>query len=63
MNKGLKILLGLILVVIPLWLIFPASPLESWGIATLNLIKGGVTIIVLLIGVILVTLGIIDLKR
>lgn len=63
MNKWLKILIGLILIVIPLYLIFPTSPLESWGIAALNLIKGGVTILVLILGIILVTLGIIDLKR
>ncbi len=63
MNKWLKILLGLILVVVPLYLILPASPLDSWGIATLELIKGGATIIVLLIGVIFIVLGISNLRE
>ncbi|MFA5952999.1 MAG: hypothetical protein WC812_00225 [Candidatus Pacearchaeota archaeon] len=62
MNKLLKILIGLILVVIPLYLIFPGSIMHSWGIATLNLIKGGIIILVLLIGIILIVLGINDLK-
>ena len=63
MNKWIKILLGLILLVVPLYLIFPASPLHTWGIAALELIKGFVTIFILLIGIILITLGIIDLKN
>jgi len=63
MNKWLKILIGLVLIVIPLYLIFPTSPLETWGIAALDLIKGGVTILVLVMGVILVILGIMDLKK
>ncbi len=63
MNKWLKILIGLILVVIPLYLIFPTSPLETWGVAALDLIKGGVTIVVLFMGIVLVTLGIMDLKK
>ena len=63
MNKWAKILIGLILIIIPLYLIFPAGPLESWGIATLNLIKGGVTIIVLLMGIIFVVFGISELKH
>jgi len=62
MNKWLKILLGLILIVIPLYLILPTSPLETWGIAALELIKGGVTIFVLIAGIVFVVLGISDLK-
>jgi len=63
MNKALKILLGLILLIVPLYLIFPGGVMHSWGIATLNLIKGGITIIVLLIGLILIILGIDDLRK
>lgn len=63
MNKAIKILLGLILVVIPLYLIFPGSPLQSWGIAALDLIKGGATILLLMVGIILIVLGIDELKR
>ena len=62
MNKWLKILLGLILVVVPLYLILPTSPLEMWGIAALELIKGGATILVLLAGIVFVILGISELR-
>ena len=62
MNKWLKILLGLILIVVPLYLILPTSPLEMWGIAALELIKGGATIIVLLAGIVFVILGISELR-
>ena len=63
MNKIIKILIGLALVVVPLYLIFPGSCMHSWGIAALDLIKGGITILVLLIGIILIVLGISDLKK
>jgi len=41
MNKGLKIILGIILVIIPLYLIVPGMPLSDWGAATWEVIKGG----------------------
>lgn len=63
MNKILKIIFGLILVVIPIYLIFPGMALESWGAAALTLIKGGITILVLLIGIVLVILGIDELRK
>jgi len=63
MNKWFKILIGLILLIIPLYLVLPTSPLESWGIATLELLKGGITIIILLAGIILIILGISDLRN
>jgi hypothetical protein len=63
MNKIIKILIGLVLVVAPLYLIFPGSCMHSWGIAALDLIKGGITILVLLVGLILIILGIDGLKK
>jgi len=63
MNKIIKILIGLILVIVPLYLIFPGSVMHSWGIATLDLIKGGIIIIVILMGLILIFLGIDDLRK
>ena len=63
MNKILKIILGLLLVTIPLCLIFPGKALYSWGIAALNLIKGGFTILVILTGIVLIFLGINELKE
>jgi len=63
MNKIIKILLGLILLVIPLYLILPGMPLESWGIAALDLIKGGITILILILGIILIILGLDELRK
>ncbi len=63
MNKWLEILLGLVLVVIPIGIILPGSALESWGLATLNFIKGGITCLIILIGTILIILGISELKK
>ncbi len=63
MNKWLKIILGTILLAGVITLVLPSMPLESWGEATLNLIKGGVTLVVLLIAIILIILGITELKE
>ncbi len=63
MNKILKILVGLVLLIIPLYLVFPGSILEIWGQAVLTLLKGGVTILVVLVGLILIILGISEIGR
>jgi len=63
MKNLFKIALGLILIIIPLYFIFPGMILESWGVAAWNLIKGGITILVFLTGLILIILGISDLKN
>jgi len=63
MNKGLKILIGLILVVVPLYLVMPGMTLASWGRAAWELIKGGVTILVILIGITLIVMGIDELRN
>jgi uncharacterized membrane protein len=62
MNKWLEIFLGLILVIVPLVLILPGMPLASWGKAALVLLKGGLTWIVVLTGLLLIVLGINELK-
>jgi len=62
MYKGLKILIGLIFVVVPLALILPGMPLNSWGEATWELIKGGITLLVILFGLVLIVLGIGELR-
>jgi len=62
MYKGLKILIGLILVVVPIALILPNMPLASWGVAAWELIKGTITISVILIGIVLIVLGISELR-
>ncbi|MBS3084403.1 hypothetical protein J4411_00635 [Candidatus Pacearchaeota archaeon] len=62
MNKGLKIILGIILVIIPLYLIVPGMPLSDWGAATWEVIKGGVTIFIILLGIVLIIMGIDELR-
>ena len=62
MNRWLEILLGLILVVVPIALVFPGMPLASWGSAALTVLKGAITWIVILVGLLLVILGINDLR-
>ncbi len=62
MDKALKIILGLILVVVPLYLVLPGMPLAGWGAAAWELIKGAITIVVILVGLILIILGISELK-
>jgi len=63
MNKWLKIIFGLIILVAIILLVFPNMPLESWGKAALTLIKGGITLLVALVGLVLIILGILDLKN
>jgi len=62
MNKWMEILVGLILVIVPLWAILAASAFASWGSATITFIKGGVVVFVILIGLLFLMLGISDLR-
>jgi len=60
MNKWLELLVGLALIIVPVyvsWIVFP-----SVGTATLNFLKGGVVWFVIMIGLLFVLLGISDLK-
>ena len=63
MNKILKIILGIILLVGPFYLILPGLPLASWGKAAIDLIKGGITIIIPIIGLILILAGLSEIKN
>jgi len=63
MNKWIEILVGLILVVVPLWVILAVSAFASWGPATIAFIKGGIVVFVILIGLLFLMLGISDLKE
>lgn len=62
MNKWLELILGLILLVGVIALIFPGMPLESWGRAALVVLKGGLAWIVAIVGLILIILGISEIK-
>jgi hypothetical protein len=63
MNKWLEILLGLILLVVPIALVLPGMPLDSWGLAALEVLKGGIVWIVIFVGLLFLMLGISDLKE
>jgi hypothetical protein len=59
MNKWMELLLGLILLLAPIVLALT----NTWGLgtATLNLIKGGLVVIVALIGLMFIMLSISDM--
>ncbi len=61
MNKFVSILFGLILLVVGIYGAWIAFPL-SWGKAALTFLQGGIVWMVLLIGLLLVILGISDLR-
>ena len=62
--KGLfKIIVGILLVIIALWVSVVNLFGWNWGAATLDLIKGGVVLAVIFIGLIFLILGFTDLKE
>jgi hypothetical protein len=60
MNKWIEIFGGLILLIATICLAFLSN---SWRQAALSLLKGGIVWIMLLAGIILIVLGINDLKE
>ena len=54
-----KVVLGVLFVMAGVWFSFG----NSWGQAALTLIKGGVVLLVLLVGFVLVLIGFSDLKN
>lgn len=60
MNKGLTIILGLILVIVP---ILAGFYYPSWGSAAIELVKGGIMLGVIMAGLLLLLLGISELKN
>jgi hypothetical protein len=63
MKKIIKILIGLILLAGTIFFTSQEQYLLSWGKAAITLIKGGVTILLPLIGLILIIMGISELKE
>ena len=59
MNKWLKILIGLILIVAAVYVFMT---FVSWGQAALTVLKGGIVWLVILVGLLFLLLGISDLK-
>ena len=62
MNKWLELILGVILLVGVVALVLPGMPLDSWGFAAWTLLKGGITWVVGIIGLVLIILGISEIK-
>jgi hypothetical protein len=62
MNKWLELILGLVLLLGTIALIFPGMPLASWGSAALIVLKGGLAWIVAILGLVLIILGISEIK-
>jgi len=61
MKWWLEVLVGLLLILIPLWLAL--TSMTGWGAAALELIKGGLILGIILIGIMFVILGISDVKQ
>jgi hypothetical protein len=61
MNKWLELLIGLILILVPLFIAI--KNYAGFGDATLDFIKGGVIIALILAGLLFVMIGISDLKE
>ena len=57
-----KIVFGIVLIFFALWLSIVYNQ-YGWWTATLNLIKGGIVILVVLIGLVLLLVGFSDLKN
>ena len=62
MNKWFELLLGVVLLVGVIALVLPGMPLDSWGFAAWTLFKGGLTWIIAVLGLILIILGISEIK-
>ncbi|HPD81805.1 MAG TPA: hypothetical protein PK357_01760 [Candidatus Pacearchaeota archaeon] len=63
MNKWLELIVGLILLVGAIALVFPGMPLASWGRDAIVFLKGGLTWMVIFAGLVLIILGISELKE
>ena len=60
MNKWVELILGIILIIAPLYVTL--SNWGAWGQATLEFIKGGIVVGVILLGLLFIILGISDIK-
>lgn len=63
MKKLLKIILGLILTAGTFLLVLPGMSHASWGTAAVNLVKGGIVLLIPLIGLILIIMGFSELRE
>ena len=56
-----EILVGLLLILIPVWFVLTIG--AGWGAAAVELIKGGIVVGIILVGALFVMLGISDIKQ
>tara|TARA_Y100000034_G_C6566388_1_gene245298 strand:+ start:198 stop:386 length:189 start_codon:yes stop_codon:yes gene_type:complete len=59
LNNLIKIVIGLIIVIVAIWFSITFS---DWGKALIDIIQGGIVLMVIFIGLILIMLGFSDLK-
>ena len=57
-----KVVFGVLLIIVAIWFITTPSG-SGWGMATWNLIQGGIVLSVILIGLVLLLVGFSDLKN
>ncbi|MBI2663330.1 hypothetical protein HYX15_02240 [Candidatus Woesearchaeota archaeon] len=57
-----KLVFGLVLIVLPIYLVLAVDFFRSWGAAALIIIKGGILLFVIFLGLIFLLLGFSDLK-
>lgn len=62
MNKWLELLIGLILIILPVYLAW-GGILPSFGVAAISVLKGGIVWGVIGLGLLFILLGISDLKE
>lgn len=58
MNKAISIILGIILILAPILIVLNVPIFYNWGTAAVEFLKGGVVILIVLIGIALIVLGI-----
>jgi len=58
MSKLINILVGIILIVIPIIIVTNISLFYSWGLAAVDFLKGGIVVLLVLIGIVFLILGI-----
>lgn len=62
MNKWVELLVGIILIVVPIVLVTTVATFFNWGYAAIEFIKGCIVVGLVVVGIILLILGISDLR-
>ncbi|MEK6835821.1 MAG: hypothetical protein AABX55_02250 [Nanoarchaeota archaeon] len=58
-----KVVFGIVLIFLALWLSIGYNNQYGWWTATLTLIKGGLVLLVILVGLVLLLVGFSDMKN